>query len=126
MLERAERKQHAARIAELKQKLAQPAFPEALAYLWRAHRRMRRRKGAGEAGPHPIEFPDIQAFETLTRNRLAPWEVELIEALDDAYLGAVAEHQRQEREQTAPADDPDGARAIPRRTVTRKRGGEQP
>lgn len=65
-----------------------PPFPMALAYLWNAYWRMRRRKGAGMSGHAPIEWPDIDAFVRLGGERLAPWEVEIIEQLDDAFLAA--------------------------------------
>lgn len=119
MLERAERKGHAGRIAELSAKLAQPEFPAALHYLWRIFRRIRRRKGAGMSGPSPIEFPDLDAFQRASRVRLAPWEVEVIEALDDLFLKS-ADDRRAEQD-TAPVDDPNPIRDMPRRTVIRPR-----
>lgn len=84
MLERTKKPQ---RIAELEAELALPPFPEALAYLWTAYNRIRRRKGMGFSGPLPIELSDIDAFSRMCV-RLEPWEVELIELLDDVYLAA--------------------------------------
>lgn len=65
----------------------------ALAYLWLAYRRLRRRKGGG-MGPGPIEWPDIDAFLRLSGLSLVPWEIEVIEDLDDAFMGAVAAAQK--------------------------------
>lgn len=45
----------------------------------------------GFAGHDKIEWPDIQAFVSLTRTRLAPWEVALVEDLDDIFLNAMSE-----------------------------------
>lgn len=85
-LERAERKGNARRIAELSAELATPPCPQALAYLWRTYIRLRRRTDMGFAGPQPIRWRDIDAFVNLTGVSLVPWEVELIERLDDTYL----------------------------------------
>jgi len=38
------------------------------------------------AGPNPIEWPDLEAFCRLTGMRLAPWEISIIERLDDCFL----------------------------------------
>ena len=67
-----------------------PPFPKALAYLWRAYFRLRRRMAGGFAGPNPIGWQDIDAFVRQSGLRLAPWELDLIEALDDLYLEALS------------------------------------
>lgn len=41
-------------------------------------------------GPVPIEWTDISAFCLHAGLRLAPWEVAIVEALDDAWLLAMA------------------------------------
>lgn len=69
--------------------LAVPPFPLALTYLWQAYGRMRRRCSAG-MGLNPISLGDIDAFVRLTGSRLAPWEVEAIERLDEVWLAANA------------------------------------
>lgn len=75
---------------EYEQKLACPPLPLALAYLWVTYRRLRRRKGSS-FGPGPIEWPDIDAFLRLSGVSLAPWEIEVIEELDDLFLSAQAD-----------------------------------
>lgn len=70
---------------EYEAQLALPPFPVALGYLWAIYRRLRRRKGGG-FGPSPIEWPDIDAFLRHARISLAPWEVEVIEEIDDLFL----------------------------------------
>ena len=62
-------------------------MPKALAYLFLSYMRIRRRKGGG-FGVTPIEWPDIDAFVRNSQFRLAPWEIEVIESLDDAFLAA--------------------------------------
>jgi len=74
--------------AKLEAEIKLPSFPQPLAYLWTAYHRIRRRKGVGFAGPEPIGWSDIEAFNRMTRMRLAPWEVEVIETLDNLYLDA--------------------------------------
>lgn len=67
-----------------------PPFPKAVEYLYAAWGRMRSRKAAGMAGPAPIEWHDLDAFLRLTGTRLAPWEIRIIERLDDTYLRVMA------------------------------------
>lgn len=73
-------------MAEIEAQLAVPPFPVELGYLWRCFIRLARRTPAGFAGPTPITFLDLDAFIRRTGIRLAPWEVELIERLDDLRL----------------------------------------
>ena len=63
-----------------------PPFPESLAYLWRAYLRLRRRMAGGFAGPNPIGWQDIDAFVRRSGMRLAPWEIETLESIDDAFV----------------------------------------
>lgn len=74
--------------AEYEAQLAMPPFPAAVAYLWDTFWRLRRRKGGG-FGPAPIEWPDIAGFTAFTGVRLAPWEVEIIEDLDDCFMSSI-------------------------------------
>ncbi|NGO50424.1 hypothetical protein G6N73_04385 [Mesorhizobium camelthorni] len=76
------------KIAEYEAELAVPPFPVPLAYLWRAFWRLRRRKGAGMSGREPIEWADLVAYLALTKTTLTPWEIEVIEDLDDLYRAA--------------------------------------
>lgn len=131
-LERALRKgnqQH--RVAELEAELAAPPFPKALNYVWRAYLRMRRRAPSGFAGPNPISWRDIDAFCRRSGLGLAPWEIELIEAIDDIYLKParqVVPAKGQTVKAVASASDGAGVRALMgsigvRKTVNRKKGG---
>ena len=61
-------------------------LPVAGGYLWNAYSRLRRRKGGTGFGPAPLEWPDIQAFMAAARYPLAPWEIEIIEAIDDLFI----------------------------------------
>lgn len=66
-------------------------MPIAGAYLWNAYGRLRRRKGGNGFASSPLEWPDILAFMIATRFPLAPWEIEVIEDLDDLFI---AEHAK--------------------------------
>jgi hypothetical protein len=61
-------------------------MPIALDYLWRIFNRLRRRKGSGGFSSSPIEWPDIDAFLRLSGVKLVPWEIEILEDLDDLFL----------------------------------------
>lgn len=66
-----------------------PPFPKALAHVWRPYLRLRRRIKPGFAGHDPIGWQDIDAFLRRSGVSLTPWDIELIEAIDDIYIGAV-------------------------------------
>lgn len=76
------------RAAELNAELAVPPFPEELRYLWRAFVRLRNRINGNGMTPARISLQDLDAFNRLSGLRLAPWEVAIIEHLDDALLAA--------------------------------------
>jgi len=77
-------------VSELEAELAMPPFPTEISYVWHAWSRIRRRKGAGNSGPAPIEWADIDAFLRRSGVRLAPYEIEFIEMIDDEFLKAHA------------------------------------
>jgi hypothetical protein len=84
--ERAEAKGAAHVLAEIEAELQLPPFPDELFYLWQTYLRLRRRAPAGFAGPQPVGWQDIDAFTRLSGVRLAPWEIGVVEALDEIYL----------------------------------------
>jgi len=65
-----------------------PPFPEALRYLWSAFVRIRRRNAGNGFGPTPITWADLDAYSRLSGLRLLPWEIEIIERLDDLHLAS--------------------------------------
>lgn len=81
-----ERTRNVQRRAEAEAKLQCPPRPRALDYLWRAFWRLRRRKGSNGFALSPIEWPDIDAFLRHSQMTLSPWEIEIIEDLDDLFL----------------------------------------
>jgi hypothetical protein len=133
-LKRALRKGNQRRIDKIEADLALPPFPKALAYIWRAYFRLRRRTAGGFAGPNPIGWQDIDAFSRQTGLRLAPWEIDLLETLDDLYLAATLDKQRPQPQQgngviaSASFSDGEGVRTIMssigvRKTFTRTKDG---
>lgn len=76
-------------IAQYKADLAVPPFPISLIHVWRAYNRLRRRKNPGFSSFAKIEWPDIDAFLRRSGVRLRPWEVVLLEDLDDVFLKAM-------------------------------------
>jgi hypothetical protein len=78
----AERTRDPEKRAKYEAELVVPPFPMALQYLWSVFWRLRRRKPQSIA----LDWHDIVAFVSLTGARLAPWEVEVIERLDDLLM----------------------------------------
>lgn len=66
-----------------------PPLPPCASHLWDTYGELARRRqlaiGMG-AAPQPITHQDIMAWVNLKQWPLAPWEVDAIVALDDAYL----------------------------------------
>ena len=85
-----ERTRNPVKRARYEAELVVPPFPKALHYLWAAYHRLRRRKGGG-FGPAPIEWPDIDAFIRRTGLDLRPWEIEIIEGVDDLFLASFSQ-----------------------------------
>jgi hypothetical protein len=72
-------------------------------YLWNAYQRIRRRTGGNGFGVSPIEWRDIDAFSRLSGMAFAPWEVVMLERLDDAFIKAMANVEPDEGDDAAPA-----------------------
>lgn len=81
-------------IAYYESELACPPLPPAMFYLWQIFNRIRRRIGSSGFGANPITLGDIVDFIRLFRYPLAPWEIEIIEMLDDLYMVQQAKSQR--------------------------------
>lgn len=63
-----------------------PPLPDELRHLWSAFWRLRNRVNGNGFVAGRIGWGDIDAFCRHARLALAPWEVEIIERLDDLYL----------------------------------------
>jgi hypothetical protein len=62
-----------------------PEFPDRYGHLWAAFLDLHSGRSYG-MGPNPISWPDILAWDTLTRSGLQEWEVRVIKALDALWL----------------------------------------
>jgi hypothetical protein len=62
-----------------------PPFPVPLRYLWNAFIRLSNRRPVGFAASL-IPWSEIDAFQRVTRFRLAPWEIQIIERLDAMFV----------------------------------------
>jgi hypothetical protein len=81
-----ERRLRPERREEIEEELAGRPFPPELLYLYNIFNSIRRRKGSNGFGPNPIDGQDIESYERRHQCRLAPWEQEAIEGLDDIYM----------------------------------------
>jgi hypothetical protein len=70
--------------ARLEAELETPPLPDELVYLWNYFCRLSSRRRSGFS-IEPIGWQDLAAFIHLTGVRLAPWEIQLIEMLDDLF-----------------------------------------
>lgn len=80
-----ERASSAEKRAKYEAELECPPFPMALLHVWTAFQRLSARRGSNGFGINPISWPDIDAYVRHSRMPLAPWEVRLIEELDDLF-----------------------------------------
>jgi hypothetical protein len=70
---------------ELEKDLACPAFPMELGYLWQAFLRMHNRRTYSMSA-NPISWFELDAFIRHSGIGLAPWEVSLLEDIDNLWL----------------------------------------
>ena len=65
-----------------------PAMPPALGYLWRTFIRLHNGRSYGEAGANPICYTEIKAWCDLYGADLVDWEIDLVKALDAAFISS--------------------------------------
>lgn len=65
-------------------------MPAGAQYLWDIFARLSRRRGSTGFGPAALTWLDMDAFQRVAGVRLQQWEVEVIEMLDDLWLGALS------------------------------------
>ena len=74
-----------------KPQLKPPPLPPAATHLWETFIDLARRRGGNGFDPMPITHTEIDAWQRLKQWPLAPWEVDAIAALDDAYFASLAD-----------------------------------
>lgn len=65
--------------------LACPPLPRDLVYVWQMFSRLRNRAGGNGFGVNPIAFSEIEAFCRLSGTSVTPFELRLIEDLDNLF-----------------------------------------
>lgn len=78
-------------------------MPRACDGLWAAFLWLHAGRASGMGGPAAISAADIVAWQTLSRVRLTPWEVDVMRALDGVALRAA---QRQPDKVGPPPESP--------------------
>lgn len=68
---------------------APPPLPSGFEHLWGWYVEIAEASGSGGFGPARIGWRDIEAWATLHRIRIAPFELECLVAIDRAYLRAL-------------------------------------
>lgn len=58
-------------------------------YLLQWFWRLRNRNKSGFNGPDPVSWEALDAWVRLSGDNPEPWEINVLEALDDAYVAAV-------------------------------------
>lgn len=76
-----------------------PECPAGGEYLWSWFTQLRNRQNGGLVGPQRVTWQEADAWSRMTRTDVAPWEIEIIFAVDDLYVAqgeeAAAKRQRQ-------------------------------
>lgn len=93
-----DRSRNAKARAKYEADLRTPPFPMALLHVWNAFGRLSARRGSNGFAANPIGWPDIDAFLRHSGLRLAPWEISLIEQLDDLYRADSGKPKETEKE----------------------------
>ena len=62
-------------------------LPDFLAYLWQHYNQLTSKRSYNESGPNSISWSDIDAWCRVNKLNLLKWELELIAALDTAFIG---------------------------------------
>lgn len=65
-----------------------PQVPECWMHIWDMWWRLSKRRPASDS-ISPIQFTEIRSFLALSGEALTHEELQLIEAMDDAYIGAI-------------------------------------
>lgn len=74
-----------------------PEIDECIRYPWTMWARLNNRRPPSEYIT-PLSFSEIDAFRRITNESLTPEEVQMIVAVDDAYVRAIAEERDAMRE----------------------------
>lgn len=65
-----------------------PDIPPALEHLWAWFWQLRTANPSAGFGPAPLSFGEMDAWQRVTGNQLEPWQVDVLLAMDAAFLTA--------------------------------------
>jgi hypothetical protein len=60
-----------------------------VAHLWHSFLELHQARGGNGFGPNALSFSEIEAWQRLTGRCLTPWELNVMLALDRAYLASI-------------------------------------
>lgn len=72
-----------------------PEIPPELEHLWVWFWQLRTANPSAGFGPTPLSFGEMDAWQRVTGNRLAPWQVDVLLAMDAAFLAAQPKQAKQ-------------------------------
>lgn len=75
-----------------------PEIPDAGLHIWEWWWRLSSRRITYSEVMAPLSYSDIFHWSILTRTQISPSEIEVLFAMDDAYLSAVAAERKGQRE----------------------------
>jgi len=64
-------------------------LPDCAAYLWLWFLELHRARTGNGFGPNPIGYVEIDAWQRVTGRKLSPWEVDMMFALDGAFMASI-------------------------------------
>lgn len=70
-----------------------PEIPAEAMHAWLIWWRLNTRRPAGE-GINPLPYGEVESFCKLTGTILTPEDIQMIEAMDNAFIGSVAEERK--------------------------------
>lgn len=83
-----------------------PPIPLALAYLWRWFLDIHRGRGSTGYGPAALSYGEIDAWRRLMSADPSPWEIDILRALDAAYLRFASEQSKRNKPKHEPKKPP--------------------
>lgn len=81
-----------------------PDFPDELALVWRRFVELSAYRRAGFNGPERLNPSDMLAHALLLQDWPAPWEVRVLQRLDNAFIETAAEQRTKAKTPKLPSD----------------------
>ncbi|MGE0524378.1 MAG: hypothetical protein AB7O60_15260 [Variibacter sp.] len=78
-----------------------PFVPPAGHRVWGIFLALNSARGSSGFGPLPIGLQDMEAYQRLARTPIRPFEIDIIQALDRAYLEAAAAKHGDKRQEVS-------------------------